>query len=67
MADYTPRTVSAEKIKKTARVGGGDATAIDTMTVELVRTSDVLAEVAAHAQRPRVVMGFAAETNDVEH
>ena len=67
VADYTPRTVSAQKIKKTARVGGGDATAIDTMTVELVRTPDVLAEVAAHAQRPRVVVGFAAETNDVEH
>jgi phosphopantothenoylcysteine decarboxylase/phosphopantothenate--cysteine ligase len=67
VADYTPRTVSAEKIKKTARVGGGNATAIDTMTVELVCTPDVLAEVATHAQRPRVVVGFAAETNDVEH
>jgi phosphopantothenoylcysteine decarboxylase / phosphopantothenate---cysteine ligase len=60
VADYTPRTVSAEKIKKT-REGGGE-----TLTVELVRTPDVLAEVAAHAQRPRVVVGFAAETNDVE-
>jgi phosphopantothenoylcysteine decarboxylase/phosphopantothenate--cysteine ligase len=35
--------------------------------VELVRTRDVLADVAAHAQRPRVVVGFAAETHDVEH
>ncbi len=60
VADYTPRTVSAEKIKKT-RDGGGE-----TLTVELVRTPDVLAEVAMHAQRPRVVVGFAAETNDVE-
>ncbi len=60
VADYTPRTVSAEKIKKT-REGGGE-----TLTVELVRTHDVLAEVAAHARRPRVVVGFAAETNDVE-
>lgn len=67
VADYTPRTVSAEKIKKTARAGSGDATSIDTMTVELVRTPDVLAEVAAHAQRPRVVVGFAAETNNIEH
>ena len=67
VADYTPRTVSAEKIKKTARAGAGEARAIDSMTVELVRTPDVLAEVAAHAQRPRVVVGFAAETNDVEH
>jgi len=61
IADYTPRVVSAEKIKKT-RDGGGE-----TLTVELVRTTDVLAEVASHAQRPRVVVGFAAETNDVEH
>lgn len=67
VADYTPRTVSPHKIKKTARSGEGGATAIDTMTVELVRTPDVLADVAAHAQRPRVVVGFAAETNDVEH
>ncbi len=67
VADYTPRMVSPCKIKKTAQTGNGGATAIDTMTVELVRTPDVLAEVAAHAQRPRVVVGFAAETNDVEH
>ena len=67
VADYTPRMVSPQKIKKTAQSGDGGATAIDTMTVELVRTPDVLAEVAAHAQRPRVVVGFAAETNDVEH
>ena len=61
VADYTPRVVASEKIKKTQQPGGGE-----TMTVELVRTADVLAEVAAHAQRPRVVVGFAAETHDVE-
>lgn len=61
IADYTPRVVSPEKIKKTLQPGGGE-----TLTVELVRTPDVLAEVAADARRPRVVMGFAAETNDVE-
>ncbi len=61
VADYTPRVVSAEKIKKTAQPGGGE-----TFTVELTRTPDVLAEVAVHASRPKVVVGFAAETNDVE-
>lgn len=61
IADYAPRTVSAQKIKKT-REGGGE-----TLTVELVRTPDVLAEVAVHPQRPLVVVGFAAETQDVEH
>jgi phosphopantothenoylcysteine decarboxylase / phosphopantothenate---cysteine ligase len=61
VADYTPRVVASEKIKKTQQPGGGE-----TLTVELVRTADVLAEVAAHPQRPRVVVGFAAETHDVE-
>ncbi len=60
IADYTPRVVSPQKIKKTVQSGDG-------LTVELVRTPDVLAEVAAHAQRPRVVVGFAAETHDLEH
>ena len=60
IADYTPRVVSRQKIKKTAQSGDG-------LTVELVRTPDVLAEVAVHARRPRVVVGFAAETHDVEH
>jgi len=32
-----------------------------------VRTPDILAEVAAHAARPRLVVGFAAETDRVEH
>ena len=62
VADYTPLVVADRKIKKTEHAGGGE-----NLTVELVRTPDVLAEVAAHAQRPRVVVGFAAETNDVEH
>lgn len=58
VADFTPRAVSEHKIKKTA--------GSDTLVLELVRTRDVLAEVAAHAQRPALVVGFAAETHDVE-
>ena len=38
---------------------------VDTLTLELVRTPDILAEVAAHAHRPALVVGFAAETEDV--
>ena len=56
VADYAPRAIAAAKIKKGA----------ETVTVELVRTADVLVEVAAHAQRPRLVVGFAAETDEVE-
>ncbi|MGI8560214.1 MAG: bifunctional phosphopantothenoylcysteine decarboxylase/phosphopantothenate--cysteine ligase CoaBC [Luteimonas sp.] len=57
VADYTPRTVSAGKIKKSRDDGEG-------LRLELVRTPDVLAEVASHARRPRLVVGFAAETDD---
>ena len=39
----------------------------DTLVLELVRTADVLADVANHPQRPRLVVGFAAETHDVAH
>ena len=35
------------------------------MTVRLVRNPDILGEVAAHPQRPRVLVGFAAETQDL--
>ncbi len=56
VADYRPVEIAGQKIKKGA----------DPMTLTLDRTADVLAEVAVHAQRPRCVMGFAAETNDVE-
>ena len=58
VADYTPRQVAPGKIKKQA----GQTT----LTLELVRTPDILAEVARHPQRPRVVVGFAAETDNVE-
>ena len=58
VADWTPRQVAPGKLKKQAEV--------DTLTLELVRTADVLAEVAAHPRRPGLVLGFAAETGDVE-
>jgi phosphopantothenoylcysteine decarboxylase/phosphopantothenate--cysteine ligase len=58
VADYTPRTVATHKLKKVA--------GIDTLMLELVRTRDVLADVAASPLRPRLVVGFAAETGDVE-
>jgi len=59
VADYTPVHVSAQKLKKTANTTG--------LTLELVRTPDILAEVAAQAQGLKLVVGFAAETCDVEH
>ena len=56
VADYRPVEIAGQKIKK----GAGP------ISLVLERTTDVLAEVAVHPRRPRCVMGFAAETNDVE-
>lgn len=56
VADYTPRQVAAQKIKKSGEM----------LTLELVRTPDILAEVAAQTQALKLVVGFAAETHDIE-
>ncbi|WP_313347407.1 bifunctional phosphopantothenoylcysteine decarboxylase/phosphopantothenate--cysteine ligase CoaBC [Stenotrophomonas sp.] len=58
VSDYTPRQVAPQKLKKTAGT--------QTLTLELVRTPDILAEVAAQTQSLKLVVGFAAETHDVE-
>ena len=55
VADFRPREPAAAKIKKEVGVPA----------LDLVRTDDVLARVAALPQPPLLV-GFAAETNDVE-
>lgn len=57
VADWAPREAAPRKLKKQAGV--------EHMTLELVRTPDVLAEVAAHPLRPRLVVGFAAETENL--
>lgn len=59
VADYTPRAFSPNKIKKTA--SGGEVLALD-----LVRTPDILAEVALREDSGlKLVVGFAAETDNV--
>ncbi len=55
VADYTPSTRAPQKLKKGAKV----------MELELVRTADILAEVARAPRRPFTV-GFAAETERLE-
>ena len=54
VADYRPAIAAAHKMKKSS----------DTLTLELVRTPDILAEVSARTPRPFCV-GFAAETDDL--
>ncbi|WP_454828360.1 bifunctional phosphopantothenoylcysteine decarboxylase/phosphopantothenate--cysteine ligase CoaBC [Pseudoxanthomonas wuyuanensis] len=55
VADYTPRLPAANKIKKSS----------ESLALDLVRTPDILAEVAARTQELKLVIGFAAETERV--
>ena len=61
VADYMPAHTVADKIKKP--ILDGDVGTRDAgLKLDLVRTPDILAEIAVHPQRPRLVVGFAAET-----
>jgi phosphopantothenoylcysteine decarboxylase/phosphopantothenate--cysteine ligase len=56
VADYRPVACAPQKIKKNS----------ETLALELTRTTDILSQVSASVPRPFMV-GFAAETNAVEH
>ncbi len=56
VADYAPANAASGKIKKDGR---------DFMILELKKTPDILAEVAKKRKKGMLVVGFAAETNDV--
>ncbi len=56
VADYSPASVKSEKIKKQA----------EDSVIKLQKTKDILAEVACLQDRPSFVVGFAAETNNLE-
>ena len=56
VADYRPAQIAGQKIKKTG----------DTMTLELVRTPDILASARSQFNFPGTLVGFAAETENVE-
>lgn len=55
VADYRPRECAEQKIKKSA----------EAFSIDCVRNPDIVAEAAARQKRPLVV-GFAAETREVE-
>ena len=57
VADWRPADAGAQKIKK-----DGSTPA----PIELVENPDILATLSKHVQRPKRVIGFAAETNDVD-
>ena len=53
--DYKVLRPKKQKIKKTHNI----------LTIELTRNPDILLEIATHKQRPKIVVGFAAETENV--
>ena len=57
VADYRPRAASASKIKKEENESAPPR-------IDLTETTDVLRSVSSSPNRPRVVLGFAAETGD---
>lgn len=57
VADYRPATIAEQKIKKQ-----GD----DPLTLQLVQNPDIIAHIARSAVAPRLMVGFAAETEQLE-
>jgi phosphopantothenoylcysteine synthetase/decarboxylase len=56
VADYTPSLVAPQKIKKTDEV----------LTLQLIRTKDILGSARSEFSFKGVLVGFAAETENVE-
>lgn len=55
VADYRPKTMAADKIKKTG----------DELSLELERTDDILAWLGTHKQPGQILCGFSMETRDL--
>jgi phosphopantothenoylcysteine decarboxylase/phosphopantothenate--cysteine ligase len=53
VADYTPKNISAQKIKKKA----------DEFSIPLIKTKDILQEAGARKSKGQTLVGFALETN----
>jgi phosphopantothenoylcysteine decarboxylase/phosphopantothenate--cysteine ligase len=56
VVDFRPESVATQKIKREGTT---------TMDLRLVSNPDIIASIAARQARPSLVVGFAAETNDV--
>ena len=57
VADWRMEKVADHKLKKNPEQ--------DTLSLTLVKTKDILHEVSSHKKANQVVVGFAAETNDL--
>jgi phosphopantothenoylcysteine decarboxylase/phosphopantothenate--cysteine ligase len=56
VADFKVKKVATEKIKKTEK---------NHLTLELIKNVDILKTIANHKQRPKLVVGFAAESENL--
>ena len=56
VGDFRPETIAPQKIKKSDDPG---------LTLSLIRNPDILANLSEEAQRPRLTVGFAAESQDL--
>ena len=61
VADFRPAEAAVEKIKKADVAAAGGS-----LSVPLEPTADILAELGARRSADQTLVGFAAETNDVE-
>lgn len=57
VVDFKPATVHVQKIKRNG---------LESMELSLIPNPDIIASIADSASRPRLVVGFAAETHEVK-
>jgi phosphopantothenoylcysteine decarboxylase/phosphopantothenate--cysteine ligase len=57
VADFRPKKIAAEKIKKSGKTS--------LKNLELVENVDILKTISNHKNRPKIVVGFAAESSDL--
>ena len=62
VADFRPRKVAEQKIKKGGGAGGGP----DSLTLDLERTADILGSARDLLEFKGTLVGFAAETENIE-
>ena len=57
VSDWRPAEIAMQKLKKNAEE--------DILTLKLVKNPDILAVLSRHTKRPALVVGFAAETENI--
>jgi len=57
VSDFRPKNISPVKIKKDSAISLND--------IEFVENPDILANFCSHKNRPKIVIGFTAETNNL--